>query len=301
MALLACDGIPSVHEVRDGLALHDTYAWHMRCGSVWWGDARQLLNGIESGSVSAVVTDPAYWSQDKYRAIGTTTRLGGGLKAEERNEARWFETIGVEDLHEVIRECDRVLARDGHAWMMCDGLVAAYIRMYAELDEHHSFVYAKTFPVLKMAGTGGFRAGTGYNMRAACEFVVLLKKGRRFLKNGALNLDPGTGKPLRNGRVSADVFAPQWCGDAETRPFTPDGLPYPTAKPLGLVEQLIEESTLPGETVLDPFLGSGTTALAAMKLGRRFLGMDISSRAIETTFNRLRAEAARLPLGGDNG
>ena len=291
-----CSGVPSAYDVRDGLELHDAYAWHLPGGIIRWGDSRLLLPSIEAGSVSCIVTDPAYWTLDKWRTIGTTTRLGGALKAESRDEAKWFQTIDLEDLQAIIDEASRVLAPDGVLWMWGDDLVAAHIRLYAELGEHHSFVYAKSMPVVKVAGTGGLKAGMGYNYRASCEHLVLLKKGRRFRRDGSLNPSPSSGRALRSGQQVPDAFAPLWCGDAETRPHTPHGQPYPTAKPLAFTQWLIEESTQPGETVLDPFLGSGTTALACARSGRKCLGMDVSPRAIETTFNRLRDHASRLPL-----
>jgi DNA modification methylase len=51
--------------------------------------------------------------------------------------------------------------------------------------------------------------------------------------------------------------------------------PHPTQKPIALMEWCIQKARMP-ETILDPFLGSGTTAVAAKKLGRHFLGFEIS-------------------------
>ena len=50
---------------------------------------------------------------------------------------------------------------------------------------------------------------------------------------------------------------------------------HPTQKPVGLLERIIEASTRPGDLVLDPFVGSGTTGVAAARLGRRFVGIDV--------------------------
>ena len=62
---------------------------------------------------------------------------------------------------------------------------------------------------------------------------------------------------------------------------------YPTQKPESLLGRIIAASTNPGDTVLDCFSGSGTTLVAAEKLGRRWIGMDSGSLAIETTKKRL--------------
>lgn len=64
-------------------------------------------------------------------------------------------------------------------------------------------------------------------------------------------------------------------------------LGYPTQKPEALVSRIIQASTNPGDIVLDSFMGSGTTAVAAQKLGRRWIGCDINKGAIQTTAKRL--------------
>lgn len=62
---------------------------------------------------------------------------------------------------------------------------------------------------------------------------------------------------------------------------------YPTQKPEELLKRIIEISTNKGDLVFDPFMGSGTTQIAAMKLGRKFIGADINLGAIQTTTKRL--------------
>jgi adenine-specific DNA-methyltransferase len=64
---------------------------------------------------------------------------------------------------------------------------------------------------------------------------------------------------------------------------------YPTQKPLALLERIITSSTAPGDLILDCFIGSGTTAGIAQKLGRRWIGCDINKGAIQTTAKRLQA------------
>lgn len=62
---------------------------------------------------------------------------------------------------------------------------------------------------------------------------------------------------------------------------------HPTEKPVGLLRQLIESSSLLGETVLDPFMGSGSTLLAARMEDRRAIGIEIEERHCETAAKRL--------------
>jgi adenine-specific DNA-methyltransferase len=73
---------------------------------------------------------------------------------------------------------------------------------------------------------------------------------------------------------------------------------YPTQKPAALLERIINSSSNPGNIILDCFIGSGTTAAVAQRLGRRWIGCDINKGAIQTTAKRLqgimREQAARL-------
>ena len=82
-------------------------------------------------------------------------------------------------------------------------------------------------------------------------------------------------------------------------------LGYPTQKPEALIERIVRASSNPGDVVLDCFLGSGTTAVAAQSLGRRWVGCDINKGAIQTTAKRLQelmrtqAVEAGAPHQGD--
>jgi DNA modification methylase len=66
-----------------------------------------------------------------------------------------------------------------------------------------------------------------------------------------------------------------------------DELFHPTQKPVALIEWCINLRWMPIGTILDPFLGSGTTAVAALKLGRHFLGFEIEPRYVEIARQRI--------------
>jgi hypothetical protein len=75
---------------------------------------------------------------------------------------------------------------------------------------------------------------------------------------------------------------------------------YPTAKSPRLLNRIIENFSAPGDIVLDCFIGSGTTAAVAQKLGRRWIGCDINKGAIQTTSRRLQG-IIRAQISGDPG
>jgi site-specific DNA-methyltransferase (adenine-specific) len=64
---------------------------------------------------------------------------------------------------------------------------------------------------------------------------------------------------------------------------------HPTQKPLALLQRVLAASAAPGELVLDPFAGSATTGVAALRAGCRFLGMERDSAYIDLAARRLRA------------
>jgi site-specific DNA-methyltransferase (adenine-specific) len=67
---------------------------------------------------------------------------------------------------------------------------------------------------------------------------------------------------------------------------------HPTQKPVSLLERVIEASTPEDALILDPFNGSGTTGVAALKLGRRYVGIDMDEKYLSLSQKRL-TEAAR--------
>lgn len=69
---------------------------------------------------------------------------------------------------------------------------------------------------------------------------------------------------------------------------------HPSQKPIKLIEMLIQSATREGDFVLDPFLGSGTTALACQNLNRNFAGIEIEEKYIEMTNSRLQKTQADL-------
>src|SRR3990172_5280036 len=84
----------------------------------------------------------------------------------------------------------------------------------------------------------------------------------------------------------------------EIRPLTSSAkerLGYPTQKPVALLERIVKASSNPGDLVLDAFCGCGTTMEAAERLGRRWIGIDISHTAIRVVQNRLRKIGAPGP------
>lgn len=93
------------------------------------------------------------------------------------------------------------------------------------------------------------------------------------------------------GRVPTDFWD-------DIRPFgrrSKERLPYPTQKPLALLNRVIESSSRPGDLVMDPFCGCGTSAEAAVTSDRRFIGVDVAPKAVELMRWRVRERCGIEP------
>jgi site-specific DNA-methyltransferase (adenine-specific) len=207
-------------------------------------DAVKLLAGMPDASVDLILTDPAYESLEKHRAVGTTTRL----------KKKWFDIFPNTRYEELFEQFYRVLKQDRHCYVMCDQETMFVIK---PIGEQAGFTFFKPLVWDKQA------IGMGYHYRARTEFILFFAKGKRRLRDNSIS----------------DIlsFRRLW------RPG------YPTEKPVDLLQVPISQSTLAGEVVCDPFCGSGATGVAALSLGRKFIGGDTSDEAVEVTRSRLRS------------
>ena len=221
-------------------------------------DAVEWLRKLRSESTDLVITDPAYESLEKHRAVGTTTRL----KHSKSSSNDWFNVFPNARFGELFAEIFRVLRRDSHFYLLCDAETMFVAKPEAE---RVGFRFWKPLVWDKKS------IGMGYHYRARYEFILFFEKGKRRL----------------NDLGVADVIAV---------PRIHRG--YPAEKPAAVSEILINQSSQPGEVVADPFMGSGSVGVAALRLGRRFLGNDLNPDAVRLSGSRLQElGAGRLPEG----
>jgi DNA modification methylase len=100
--------------------------------------------------------------------------------------------------------------------------------------------------------------------------------------------------PVSLGKVPED-----WWTDIETLNHSDrERTGWPSQKPERLVERIVSAVTAPGDRIADWFVGSGTTAVVAQRLGRRFVAVDREPEAIAVTAQRLAAQGSRLADSG---
>lgn len=226
-------------------------------------DAIDALKALPSDSVDLIITDPAYESLERHRAKGTTTRL----KVSDKSSNQWFPIFPNARFLELLEEMYRVMKPNTHAYVFCDDETSDVLRatvaaMGGAAKRPKRFTWWKRIVWDKDA------MGMGYHYRNQHEFIVFLEKGKRKLK------DLGVPSVLRHKRVVNG---------------------YPTEKPYGLCNVLIQQSSEPGELVLDMFCGSSPVGHAAFVGGRSFLGIDVSDRSMEVSRQRLvMAEQAQV-------
>ncbi len=210
-------------------------------------DAVAFLRSIPDASVDLVVTDPPYESLEKHRKIGTTTRL----KHSKASSNDWFEIFPNARFEELFAEVHRVLKNNRHFYLFCDQETMFVAK---PIGEAAGFVFWKPIVWDKVA------IGMGYHYRARYEMILFFEKGKRKLNDLAVP-DILTAKRVYGG--------------------------YPTEKPTSIAATLIRQSTVAGEVVVDPFMGSGSTGVAAMGLERRFVGNDLRVEAVEIARDRM--------------
>lgn len=222
-------------------------------------DAVEWLRTLPTESVDLIITDPAYESLEKHRAIGTTTRL----KKSKASSNDWFKIFPNSRYHELFQEMCRVLRRNRHLYMFCDEETMDVVKGLCVRDKHNDLYYHDGLSALrywKALVWDKKRIGMGYHYRNRKEFILFFEKGKRRLN------DLGVPDILECSRVD-------------------DG--YPTEKPVEVMEILVKQSSEPDELVIDPFMGSGSTGVAAIRLGREFAGTDICQEAVDVTRERI--------------
>jgi site-specific DNA-methyltransferase (adenine-specific) len=210
-------------------------------------DAIDWLSCLTKESVDLIITDPPYESLEKYRSMGTTTRL----KHSKASSNNWFEIFPNSKFKELFELLFYVLKKDRHFYLFCNPETMFIAKPIAE---EVGFKFWKPLVWDKK------KIGLGYHYRARYEFILFFEKGKRKLNNLGIS-------------------------DIIEEPRIYRG--YPAEKPFRVSEVLITQSTQPSEIVVDPFMGSGSVGVAALKNNRSFLGNDKCQEAVDIARVRL--------------
>jgi len=211
------------------------------------GDCLERLKEIPDGSVDMVLTDPPY------RTISGGNKSNASLsKSMGGNNGKVFEHNDI-SFSMWVPEVFRVLKDGSHAYFMTN-----FINLFAlqkELTDsgfkiHNLLVWKKNTCT----------ANRWYMKNA--EYTLFARKG------GAKTINNPSSKVVHDFNNPRDKI-------------------HPTEKPVGLMEYYIENSSTRLDTVLDPFMGSGTTGVAAKNLGRRFIGIEMDETYFQIAKDRI--------------
>jgi site-specific DNA-methyltransferase (adenine-specific) len=244
-------------------------------GSADWcvveGDCLEVLPTIPDKAVAHVITDPPY-SERVHARFGKEGRTDDTAS----RVALSFTHFGADEIAKTSAELVRVVSR----WLVVftdDLLAAGWIAGVVDAGGEYvrKGAWVKTNPMPQMTGD---RPGSGFE-------EIIIGHGRRAARK------------LRNTHPRVRM---QWNGGGRAAVWVENGQEgerqHPTQKPIVLMLALVSDFTAPGELVLDAFCGSGTTGVACLRLGRRFIGIEKDPKYAAVARERLRAESQGLSL-----
>ena len=215
------------------------------------GDCREVLPSV--GPFGLVVTDPPYQSLDVELKVGTTTRLVGRYQLAGKRLAASDGGPWFKTLNS--RDLKKILTACRDRLPECGAMyVFADVKSGLELFDNSTrnvIVWDK------------MSIGMGYSWRRMHEWIAYQPRPKHKLRSMALG----------------DIIR---CVGVEQKQ-------HPTEKPFGVLRPLIQNSSDIGDSILDPFMGSGTTGVAAIRLGRRFVGIEINPAYFEIACRRIEA------------
>jgi DNA modification methylase len=241
------------------------------------GDSRDMTD-VADASVALVVTSPPYFAGKAYEAA-----LGEG-----HVPADYVEYLQM--LEDVFAECVRVLEPGGRIAVNVANLgrkpfrnlaadVTAILQDRLRLLLRGEVVWQKARGAGGSCAWGSFRSPSNPTLRDVSERVVIASKGRFDRVRGG------------EKTIAADEFMEATLDVWELPTESANRVGHPAPFPVELPHRLIELYTWPGDLVLDPFMGSGSTAVAAVRTGRHFVGYDTDASYVEAARVRV-AEAA---------
>lgn len=240
------------------------------------GDCIEVMKTLPDASVDLVFADPPYNLQLR----GDLTRPDHSEVAGVTEDWDQFSSFAVYDAftREWLAEARRILKPDGAIWVI--GSYHNIFRMGAILQDlgywiQNDVVWVKTNPMPNFRGTRFTNAHetliwAGRDDKSRVTFNYhSLKAGNedvQFRSDWTFPLCTGAERLKRNGRKA-----------------------HPTQKPEALLHRVLMATTNPGDVVLDPFFGTGTTGAVAKKLGRHFIGIERDADYIKVAQERLAA------------
>jgi site-specific DNA-methyltransferase (adenine-specific) len=263
-------------------------------------DCLEVVRGLASGAVDLVYVDPPFFTQKTHSLVTRDRTTTFQFSDEWKSLAAYIEFLGAR-----LREFRRVLKTSGSLFFHCDTNASHHIRCLLDdvfgeamfrseiiwhyrrwsnsqrnpLPSHQTiFFYTKTDEYQYCQLFDEYSPSTNIDQ--------ILQRRQRDRHGKAVYARDADGRVIRDGHKKGVPIADVW-DIPLLNPKAKERVGYPTQKPILLLERIISLATSPGDFVLDPFSGSGTTLVAAELLGRNSLGIDIAAEAVQLATRRL--------------
>jgi DNA modification methylase len=267
------------------------------------GDNLEILKTIESDTIDLIYLDPPFFSNRNYEVIW-------GDAGEVRSfQDRWSGGMShyIDWLAERVEQMHRILKPTGSIFLHCDWHANAYIRVEI-LDKIFGLNNFRNEIVWCYAGPGNVKNRLAQkhdivyfysksenlyfdadSIRFPYNEETLARTNRGASNTGIMANVKGDVSERHKNRINEKGKYPEdyWIDIPRLQGNGTERIGYPTQKPEKLLERIIKCSTKEGDTVLDPFVGGGTTIAVADKLNRKWIGIDQSVQAIKVTELRL--------------
>jgi len=231
-----------------------TFYYDDKIIKIYKDDVISFLKALPSESVDVIVTDPAYSGMNNKLKFGKG-RIVGTYSDKGKKNSKWFDEFRdtKENYSVFLGECKRVLKKStGHLYIMLDS--------FSLLSLGH--VIREYFDVKNLITWDKVNLGMGHYFRRRHEYIIFATNGNtRKIKNRSFP-DVWRFKRIHNSK-------------------------YPTQKPVEVFQAMIYASADENFTICDPFLGSSSSAIAAIKNNCNFIGCDISDYSLEISKERI--------------
>lgn len=271
--------------------------------TVLHGDgAPTIRRALRPRSIDMVYLDPPYYTQEDWTgpAGSFSDRWRWDDAAARRlddagSAADWLVLAACGDrsllayllaMRELVAACHWALKGHGSLWLQCDVNASAALRLMLD----------SIFGPARYWGDVIWHRHVAHNMNVRCYpnvFDTVFVYARSGATVARLSRPAGQGHDCEMDGVRGRRIA-GWT-DRRLSTTSRERVGYPTQKPIDLLRDLISWGSLPGDHILDPCCGSGTTIVAALDLGRRATGIDQSADAVRATRKRIAARQSFQP------